>query len=93
MDSEFNGLQNCFLMPGVSNLQILLSLGGKIVREFQLLQVQVHTNHPSECPPSDISWQFLLFQSCQYTGHAEGKKVYALCFYFPSALYLQTFVL
>lgn len=55
MDGEFNGLQNWFLMAGVGNLQILLSLWGKRVGELLRLQVQVHKNHPLDCPPSEIS--------------------------------------
>jgi len=77
MDGEFNGLQNRFLMPGAGNLQTLLSLAGKIVRELQWLQAQLHTNHHLDCPQSEISLQFLLFLSYKCTEHTEGKK--SLC--------------
>lgn len=50
-------------MPDVGNLQILLSLWGKIVKELQWLEVPVHPHHTLACPLSEISLAiFIIFK-------------------------------
>lgn len=50
MDSEFNGLQKQFLVPGVGNLQILLSLWGKIVNGASVVIVSGSSKPPFRLP-------------------------------------------